>query len=285
MRISIGLPSAVSPPTGTIVVDWAREAEALGFSSLSVIDRVLADTYDPLTVLAAAAAVTTRVELMTAVVLAPLRPAAILATQAATVDQISAGRLTLGLGVGSREEDYVAADADYRRRGRTLDVQIKQMRAAWRGSGEFAVGPRPYRAGGPPLLFGGYSEATVRRVTEVGEGWICARGGAAAFSPMAERICKDWAVAGREGRPRLMSVVNYSLGQDADAVRDTFMRAYYGTKPFVQDMIDETPTTIDGLHAVLNEHDAAGCDGVVLLPCAPALGQLELLAGSFTQLQ
>lgn len=285
MRISIGLPSAVSPPTGTIVVDWAREAETLGFQSLSVIDRILANTYDPLTVLAAAAAVTTRVELITAVVLAPLRPAAILAAQAATVDQVSAGRLTLGLGVGSREEDYVAVGADYHRRGRTLDAQIEQMRSAWRGSAEFAVGPTPCRAGGPPLLFGGYSAATVQRVIELGEGWICARGGAAAFSPMATRIRKEWAAAGRPGRPRLMSVVNYSLGPDAVAVRDAFMRAYYGTKPFVEDMIDETPTTIDGLRAALDEHNAAECDDIVLLPCAPALGQLELLAGSLTQLQ
>ena len=69
MRVGIGLPSAVSPPDGRVVIEWAAAAEQAGFASVAVIDRLLAPTYDPLTVLAAAAAVTARIGLYTSVLL------------------------------------------------------------------------------------------------------------------------------------------------------------------------------------------------------------------------
>lgn len=278
MRISLGLPSAVSPPDGTVVVEWARRAETAGFDSVAVIDRLLAPTYDPLTVLAAAAAVTERIELITAIVLAPLRPAAILAAQAATVDQMSRGRLTLGLGVGSRKDDYQAVGVPFNTRGQVMDAQLRALRRAWDVPGESTTGPAPYRASGPPLLFGGNSPAAFRRLGQHGRGWICARGGARAFAEGAARARQSWSDFDRPGRPRLLSVINYSIGPDSVDVREAFMRRYYGSKPFVQSMIDETPTSVEELADVLAEHVAADCDDIVLLPCSPDMSQIDALA-------
>src|SRR3954447_26165195 len=106
MEIGIGLPNAVAGTDGRALVEWARRAEDAGFSSLGTIDRIAYPNYESLIALAAAAAVTERIGLVTSILLAPLRSAALLAKQAASIDNISGGRLTLGLAVGGRADDY-----------------------------------------------------------------------------------------------------------------------------------------------------------------------------------
>lgn len=279
MDVGIGLPSALSPPGGRVVIEWAAAAEAAGFSSVAVIDRLLAPTYDPLTVLAAAAAVTSRAALYTSVMLTALRPAAVVAAQAATVDQLSGGRLRLGVAVGSRRADYEAVGVPFEQRGLLLDEQLGQLRRAWREPGGFAApGPPPCTPGGPPVLLGGTSRAAVRRVAQYGSGWICGLGGAPAFARTAQLVRDHWRLAGRDGRPRLMSMVNFALGADAAGVRERFLRGYYASAPFVESMIRDTPTTIDGVRAALDAHRAAGCDEVLLFPCSPDPGQVGLAA-------
>jgi alkanesulfonate monooxygenase SsuD/methylene tetrahydromethanopterin reductase-like flavin-dependent oxidoreductase (luciferase family) len=279
VRVGIGLPTAVSPADGRIVVEWAAGAEDLGFGSVAAIDRLLAPTYDPLTVLAAAAVVTTRVELYTSVLLTPLRPTAVVASQAATVDQLSGGRLRLGVGVGSRRTDYEAAGVPFERRGKTLDQQLPELRRMWQAPRDFTTpGPAPHRPGGPPILLGGTSEAAVRRVVQHGSGWICGVGGAAAFTRNAEVVRERWHGAGRDGTPWLMSVISFALGANAADLARRYLRFYYGAAPFLESMIAQTPTTLEGVRATLDAHRQAGCDEVLLLPCAPDRRQLKLAA-------
>src|SRR5690242_16979987 len=119
MDVGIGLPAALPGVEGRRIVDWARAGEAAGFASLGTIDRLVYPNFEPLIALAAAAAVTERVRLVTAVLLAPLRPnSALLAKQAASIDRLSGGRLVLGLGVGSRPDDFETSGVDLHRRGR-----------------------------------------------------------------------------------------------------------------------------------------------------------------------
>jgi alkanesulfonate monooxygenase SsuD/methylene tetrahydromethanopterin reductase-like flavin-dependent oxidoreductase (luciferase family) len=279
MRVGIGLPSAVSPPRGAVVLEWAAAAEEAGFGSVAVIDRLLAPTYDPLTVLAAAAAVTARAELYTSVMLTALRPAAVVASQAATVDQLSGGRLRLGVAVGSRRPDYDAVAVPFGRRGRVLDEQLAELRRAWSGPGGFTTpGPAPHAPGGPPILLGGTSPAAIRRVAEHGAGWISGLGGATGFARTAELVRDRWRRVGREGAPTLLSVVNFALGGDAADIRERFLRRYYGAAPFVDSMIRDTPASLDEVRATLDAHREAGCDEVLLFPCTSDREQLELVA-------
>jgi hypothetical protein len=96
-----------------------------------VIDRLVYGNYEPLIALAAAAAVTERVKLVTAIMIAPYRlNAALVAKQAATIDGLSGGRLTVGAAVGGREDDFEASGADFHRRGAVFDEMLKRWAAA-----------------------------------------------------------------------------------------------------------------------------------------------------------
>src|ERR687885_1067028 len=122
MDIGIGLPNAVRGVDRAGIVDWARRAEAAGFASLGTLDRIAYPNYESLIALAAAAAVTERIRLVTDILIAPLRTnTALLAKQTATVDHLSGGRLELGLAVGGRPDDYEASGVDFNARGRIFD--------------------------------------------------------------------------------------------------------------------------------------------------------------------
>src|SRR5215203_5131057 len=118
MDIGLGLPATIPGTKGSLVLDWAERADSSPFSSLGIIDRLVYSNYETMITLAAAAAVTSRVRLMSTVLIAPLRQAGVLAKQAATIDALSGGRLTLGLGVGAREDDFQFAPASFHDRGR-----------------------------------------------------------------------------------------------------------------------------------------------------------------------
>jgi len=146
-------------------VEWARHAERAGFSSLATIDRIVYPSYDSLISLAAAAAVTERIGLMTNILIAPLRTEVLLAKEAASVDRLSGGRLTLGLAVGGRRDDFTAVNDGFERRGRRFDQQIESMRRVWQGerlseSQQPSV-PLPGRA--MPILIGGSTDKVVER--------------------------------------------------------------------------------------------------------------------------
>lgn len=134
MDVGIGLPNAVPGTTGAQLVEWARRAETRGFSTLGTIDRVRYDNYEPLTALSAAAAVTERIGLATTVLLAPLRTnVAELAKQALSVNALSGGRFTLGLGLGAREDDYEISGVELKDRGRRLDEMLERIAELWEG--------------------------------------------------------------------------------------------------------------------------------------------------------
>ncbi|HEX2063318.1 MAG TPA: LLM class flavin-dependent oxidoreductase, partial [Acidimicrobiales bacterium] len=175
MEIAIGIPNTVPGARGDQLLEWARRADSAGFSSLATIGAVSYPAYEELTVFAAAGAVTERIRFLPNVLVAPARSSAELAKQAATVDQLTGGRLTLGLGIGWRAADYQLTGRDFGTRGRRFDQQLRDLQRAWAGEaladGTRPVGPPPVQQPGVPLMIGGTADASVRRVVEFGTGW------------------------------------------------------------------------------------------------------------------
>ena len=110
MEIGIGLPNTVPGTEGQTLVEWAKQSEEAGFSTLGTIGRLVYPNYEELIALSAAAAVTSRIRLTTGVLLAPLYANhELFAKQAASLDRLSGGRLVLGLGLGGRDDDFTAS--------------------------------------------------------------------------------------------------------------------------------------------------------------------------------
>src|SRR5438034_5424991 len=168
MRIALGLTSRVSSTTGELMLEWVTRADSGPFSSVVVTDRVVSPALEPLAVLAIAAGASRRIRLMTSAVIGPTRETTLFARQAATIDVLSGGRLTLGIGIGVRENDYLATGFDFHRRGRRVEEQLPLLRRLWAGQPLSDVvgpiGPPPARRGGPELLIGGYVPAVARRI-------------------------------------------------------------------------------------------------------------------------
>jgi alkanesulfonate monooxygenase SsuD/methylene tetrahydromethanopterin reductase-like flavin-dependent oxidoreductase (luciferase family) len=283
VEIGIGLPTTIAGVAGATVLEWARRADFAGFSTLGTIDRVVYGNYDSVPALAAAAAVTSRIRLTTAILISPYRGnGALLAKQLASVDQLSGGRLVVGVAVGGREDDYAATGSDFARRGAVQDALLAEMRAVWAGEPRGtagAIGPAPVRPGGPPLLIGGTGAAAIRRTTAVGAGWIAGGGGPAMFADAAGRVREAWAAAGREGAPRLVSLGYYALGPDADDAAHGYLSDYYAfAGPYAEQAARSALIDPEAVRRAVDEFAEAGCDELILFPCSPDLEQVDRLA-------
>ncbi|MFF7231571.1 LLM class flavin-dependent oxidoreductase [Streptomyces sioyaensis] len=283
MDVSIGLPTTVPGVTGAGLLECARRADQADFTSLCVVDRLVHDGYEPLAVLAAAAAVTTRIRLASTVLLGSCRGrAAPLAKQLATVDRLSGGRLVVGLAVGDREDDFVAAGVPFTERGRRMDTLVRELRAVWAGEGPAAgVGPRPVRPEGPPLLFGGHSPAAMRRAARYGSGWISGGSSGTAYRELVGRARQAWADEGRTQPPRVVSLCYVSLGPEGRRHAEEYLHSYYayiGTK--ARQAASRAVTDGRRLRDVLAEYADAGCDEIVLFPCSADPEQVDLVAGA-----
>lgn len=283
MRIAIGLPSRVSSATGALMQEWFRRADEGPFSSLVVTDRVVSNALEPLTVLAAAAGATSRIRLMTSVVIGPTRETTLLARQAATIDTLSGGRLTLGIGIGVRENDYLATGFDFHRRGRRVEAQLPLLRQLWNGeplSDDIGpIGPAAVRRGGPDLLIGGYVPAIARRIAAWGDGYMAPGGGERAqLIEMWERIRRAWEDAGREGRPRWVGASYFALGPNAEEHARSYISANYGYNPeLAERRLHTLPITKHAVEEAVRKQEDMGADEFILRPCAPDLDQMERL--------
>jgi alkanesulfonate monooxygenase SsuD/methylene tetrahydromethanopterin reductase-like flavin-dependent oxidoreductase (luciferase family) len=275
MDVAIGLPNAVPGTTGAQLTEWARRAESRGFSSLGTIDRVAYGNYEPLTALAAAAAVTERIGLCTSVLLGPLRAnATALAKQALSVQALSGGRLTLGIGLGGRDDDYALADLPTEGRGATLGAMLERMRELWEGD---EMGPD---VAPPTLIVGGGVDASFERAARFGDGWIAGGSGPDVFADAAAKVKAAWAAAGREGSPRLMGLAYYSLGDNAEDDAKAYLSDYYSwlgedIAGFIAGSAAKDAATVK---EYLGAFEGAGCDELILFPSAADPAQVDLLA-------
>ena len=277
MRVGVGMPNTISGVDGRSMLEWARRAEAGPFTSLGVLDRIPYESFEPFITLAAAAAATSRIGLVTMVVIGPLRSPVLLAKQAASIDEISAGRLTLGLAVGARQEDYRALGLDHRRRGEMLTEQLAAMKDHWedRTHAPRAVsGPKE----GPRVLVGGLSGEAFERMARYADGYVHGGGPPRAFAGAAARVRAAWTDFGRPGHPVLYGQGYFALGGAADEGA-RYLRDYYAfTGPFAEKIAAGNLTTPQAVKEFVRGYEEAGCDELVLLPTVPDLAQCSRLA-------
>jgi alkanesulfonate monooxygenase SsuD/methylene tetrahydromethanopterin reductase-like flavin-dependent oxidoreductase (luciferase family) len=274
MEVGVGLPTTTPGADGRCLLEWARRADDGPFASLGVLDRMAYQSVEPFAALAAAAAVTARVRLVTMVVIGPLRNTVLLAKQAASLDLLSAGRLTLGLAIGARADDYQALGVDPAGRGRRLGEQLAELRSVWEKA---EVGPAPVQPGGPPLLAGGLSGEAFARMARGADGYVHGGGPPRAFAGAAARAWAAWRDLERPGRPELWGQGYFALG-DADA-GDRYLRDYYAfTGPFAAKIAAGNLTSGRAVRDFVRGYAEAGCDHLVLLPTVSDPAQLDRLA-------
>ncbi|MEW9515252.1 LLM class flavin-dependent oxidoreductase [Streptomyces tubercidicus] len=279
MSVGLGLP--IGDPAQ--LLSWARRAEATPFSTVALLDRLVFGNPEPLVTLATLAGATSRIRLQTEVLLAPLHRTALLAKQAATLDLLSGSRFTLGIGIGGRDDDYLATGVDLRTRGQRLDAQMATMRRLWAGeplSAEVGpVGPAPARAGGPEVLFGGFVPAALERVARWGDGFLGAALPPRHMDGLFRQVEDAWDRAGRTGRPRLLAQVNAALGPapTLDRARAE-LRAYYAPHSYTDHVVDGLLTTGEQIRTAIAAFRAIGADEVMLYCWSPDPDQVERLA-------
>jgi alkanesulfonate monooxygenase SsuD/methylene tetrahydromethanopterin reductase-like flavin-dependent oxidoreductase (luciferase family) len=276
MHVGVGLPSAVPGSDGQLVIEWAKQADQGPFSHVGVLDRLVYDSYEPLTALAAAAAVTQRVRLATTIVIGLLHNTPMLAKVAASIDALSGGRLVLGLAVGARKEDYDAAGIDFRNRGKRLSEQLATLRTLWE---EGTLGPSSARSRGPDLLIGGLSDQGFARVARYADGYVHGGGPPKAFARAADKARAAWSDAGRPGQPQLWAQGYFALGDTAlEEAGKHYLRNYYAfTGPFAEKIAAGLLTSPQTIAQFIRGYEEAGCDELVLLPTIPDIAQLHRL--------
>ena len=283
MKIGIGLPNTVVGATGRQIKDWARRADQLGFSTLGTIGRVAYPNYESLTALAAAAAVTERIGLMTDILLGPTYEPVQLAKMAAGLDQLSEGRFVMGAAVGGREDDFSLVGYPFGDRGKRWDAALDLMHRAWKG--EILTGTTkvttvtPVNGGSVPMMFGGNSEKTIQRVVRWGVGWTAGGGGPQPAAEMAAKVRAAWQDAGREGSPRITALGYYGVGPHATENIEGYLGAYYDYLPqYLPMMIAGTPRDAESIKGLVGAFEAAGVDELILFPTAATLDQVDDLA-------
>jgi alkanesulfonate monooxygenase SsuD/methylene tetrahydromethanopterin reductase-like flavin-dependent oxidoreductase (luciferase family) len=268
-------------------LEWCRRIDAGPFSSLSCGERITSYTQDMRVVLAAAAALTSRVRIMPSLYVLPMHPPVLAAKEIATLDVLSGGRVTVTVGIGGRESDYRAIGQPFGRRYARLEEGVAAMRRVWAGEPPFAgadpVGPAPVQPGGPPILAGAMGPKAIRRAAAWADGLY---GWSMDSSPEPVKQQFDvaraaWRDAGRRERPRLVTGFWFSLADDADAKLRKYVYEYLlitGEAPARARADQMKASSPDAIRSALDAIEAEGADECLLVPATLETLEVERAA-------
>lgn len=283
MQITMGLPT-LFPRDRTTELAWYRKIDEGPWDGLATYDRLLyPHSWSVVPQLAAAAATTERVRLWTDILTVPVRNAVLLAKDLATIDVLSGGRLTLGIGIGAWEEDYLAVGAELDRKRQRMDEAVATMRRIWAQeppvAGRHPMGPAPAQVGGIPLIAGVVGPKALARVARWASGVSdpahSLHFDAETLAAQRERVIEAWRVAGRTERPHFSAPVWFALGTDPETqLREHVQEFWDQDVDAVENGADfltaPTAGTLNcgpsGLLAAVNGAREAGLDEIRLIP-------------------
>lgn len=286
MDVGITLPSFVRGADRAVIVEWCRRVDDGPFSSISVGERIAYPSHELVATLAFAAAATERVRIMSTVAVLPIHDPVRFAKQMATVDVLSGGRLTVGVGVGGRDQDYAALGVPFERRFARLDEQVDVMRRVWRGEvvveGLPPVGPEPVQSGGPPLVTASMGPRSLARSA------VWARGLAgwdlgpdpAGVEASFRRAEVAWTHAGRSDPPWLSTSSWFALGEGAEERLSQYACDYlanFGDRAASAMAALCRLSDAGALRETLAALSETGCDEVVLVPTTTDITELDRL--------
>ncbi|MDA8047489.1 MAG: LLM class flavin-dependent oxidoreductase [Actinomycetota bacterium] len=285
MKIGVGLP--MKALSRRELLGFVRRVEAGPFDSVSLGQRLTFATNDPMVALTFAAAVTERVRLLTSVLCLPYHKEGVLAQQAATLDRLSEGRFSFGLGLGGRPSDFAVAPEVWAGRGERFEQQLIAMKRCWQGlepfEGTEPVGPPPYTPGGPEVIIGGMTPKALERAGRLADG-IRSFSFATDVSEHLERYAitlASWQAAGREGRPKLIAATHFALGPDARQTYEAHVSRYYGydSSLVATALAGDSPTSPDAILSTIERFAEAGVDELVFTATtADTMASLDRLA-------
>jgi alkanesulfonate monooxygenase SsuD/methylene tetrahydromethanopterin reductase-like flavin-dependent oxidoreductase (luciferase family) len=291
VEIGICMPYMERDYSRATTLKWCRAIDAGPFSTLSCGERITSYTQDMRVVLAAAAALTSRVRIMPSLYVLPMHPPVLAAKEIATLDVLSGGRVTVTVGIGGRESDYRAIGQPFGRRYERLEEGVASMRRVWAGEPPFAgadpVGPAPVQAGGPPILAGAMGPKAIRRAAAWADGLY---GWSMDSSPEPVKQQFDvaraaWRDAGRRERPRLVTGFWFSLADDADAKLRKYVYEYLlitGEAPARARADQMKASSPDAIRSALDAIEAEGADECLLVPATLEIEEVERAAELIT---
>jgi alkanesulfonate monooxygenase SsuD/methylene tetrahydromethanopterin reductase-like flavin-dependent oxidoreductase (luciferase family) len=289
MKIGMNLPVMVPGLSRDLVLEWCRRIDAGPFSTLAAGERITFPNPEIMVTMSVAAAATERVRLALTVVVLPMHSELLIAKQVATLDVLSGGRVSLGVGVGARAEDYRAVGAEFdSRRFRRMERQVERMRRAWSGENVVdgalrPVEPLPLQAGGPEILAGSLFPWAIRRAARWADG-LCGF----SFGPSPEEVeisfetaRQAWKDAGRPTSPRLVMCCWFALGPDACNQLGTYLNRYLnflgdGVAAQVAPTV-KTKSTAD-LKEIVRRLTELGADELLLVPTTTDPNEVDRVA-------
>ncbi|MEO3876279.1 LLM class flavin-dependent oxidoreductase [Nonomuraea sp. B12E4] len=239
MRLGVNVPNFGPGTDPDMLRRWALTIEGLGYDLLMVSDHVAitpdvaekypAPFFEPFTTLAWLAGVTTRIGLGTTVVVVPYRHPLLIARMAANLNDLSGGRLVLGVGVGWARQEFEALGVPHDQRGRLTDEHLAAMLDAW-------ADERDYRSGGVPIWVGGSSDAALRRAARFGQAWHPLRH---TVAWMRETMPLLAALAEEQGRPTPALAPRIVLNVTDEPLTGPDRRAGEGTLDQIMDDLEQ----------------------------------------------
>ena len=279
MKIGIGLPNQVRDVNPAIIPAWAQRAERAGFSTLGTIGRIAYPGVMDTVALAAAAGATSTIGLTTHVLLATVWPGELLAKELAGIDGVSGGRLTVGIGLGGRPDDFVVGGLGPKGLGKRLDQDLESYRALWTGH-PVGSGDNPGVPAGTrevPLLIGGMAPASYARMAKWGTGYIAGGGAASDVAGFFDQARAAWKDAGRAGEPRLVALGYFALG-DPDTGRAKLHDYYSVMGDYAEHVAAGMNDSADRIRATIAAFAEIGTDEFILVPATDDLDDIERLA-------